>query len=136
MSTRCKSSFDLVILKVTDVVSGMIRGLQFSSFVFQYYGLVLDLLILGLQRASEMAGPPQVGFLLISLPIHAVSPYFPYTLHTKHKLQYHQIVSSEVITLYCHNLPPIVSLYSTSHPLPLPLHICLLYCVQKSILIT
>ena len=39
----------------------MIRGLQFSSFVFQYYGLVLDLLILGLQRASEMAGPPQVS---------------------------------------------------------------------------
>ncbi|WOO77065.1 Pre-mRNA-processing-splicing factor 8 [Vanrija pseudolonga] len=44
---------------------GMIRGLQFSSFVFQYYGLVLDLLILGLQRASEMAGPPGApnGFL-------------------------------------------------------------------------
>lgn len=44
---------------------GLIRGLQFSSFVTQYYGLVLDLLILGLQRASEMAGPPQApnGFL-------------------------------------------------------------------------
>ena len=44
---------------------GFIRGLQFSSFIFQYYGLVLDLLILGLQRASELAGPPQIpnGFL-------------------------------------------------------------------------
>lgn len=39
---------------------GMIRGLQFSSFIFQYYGLVLDILILGLQRASQMAGPPQM----------------------------------------------------------------------------
>ncbi|KAI0795323.1 NUC071 domain-containing protein [Irpex lacteus] len=39
---------------------GLIRGLQFSAFVFQYYGLVLDLLILGLSRASEMAGPPQM----------------------------------------------------------------------------
>lgn len=38
---------------------GMIRGLQFSAFVFQYYGLVLDLLLLGLNRASEIAGPPQ-----------------------------------------------------------------------------
>lgn len=38
---------------------GMIRGLQFSAFVFQYYGLVLDLLLLGLQRASEIAGPPE-----------------------------------------------------------------------------
>ena len=37
---------------------GMIRGLQFSGFVFQYYGLVIDLLLLGLQRASELAGPP------------------------------------------------------------------------------
>lgn len=37
---------------------GMIRGLQFSAFVFQYYGLVLDLLLLGPQRASEIAGPP------------------------------------------------------------------------------
>lgn len=26
----------------------------------QYYGVVLDLLVLGLQRASEMAGPPQL----------------------------------------------------------------------------
>lgn len=39
---------------------GIIRGLQFASFIVQYYGLVLDLLVLGLQRASEMAGPPQV----------------------------------------------------------------------------
>lgn len=37
---------------------GMIRGLQFSGFVFQYYGLVLDLLLLGLNRATEIAGPP------------------------------------------------------------------------------
>ena len=26
----------------------------------QYYGLVLDLLILGLSRSAEMAGPPQM----------------------------------------------------------------------------
>lgn len=37
---------------------GLIRGLQFSSFVFQYYGLVLDLLVLGLTRATDLAGPP------------------------------------------------------------------------------
>ncbi len=39
---------------------GIIRGLQFASFIVQFYGLVLDLLVLGLQRASEMAGPPQM----------------------------------------------------------------------------
>eukprot|EP00041_Stephanoeca_diplocostata_P037416 m.1416831 g.1416831 ORF g.1416831 m.1416831 type:complete len:2325 (-) comp25031_c0_seq1:164-7138(-) len=39
---------------------GIIRGLQFASFIVQFYGLVLDLLLLGLKRASEMAGPPQM----------------------------------------------------------------------------
>eukprot|EP00919_Chromeraceae_sp_WS-2016_P038122 GHVR01091062.1.p1 GENE.GHVR01091062.1~~GHVR01091062.1.p1 ORF type:complete len:2068 (+),score=339.45 GHVR01091062.1:814-7017(+) len=39
---------------------GLIRGLQFSSFVFQFYCLVLDLLVLGLTRASELAGPPNI----------------------------------------------------------------------------
>lgn len=38
---------------------GIIRGLQFASFVVQFYGLVLDLLVLGLNRASAIAGPPQ-----------------------------------------------------------------------------
>jgi len=38
---------------------GMIRGLQFSGFVFQYYGLMIDLLLLGMNRAMEIAGPPQ-----------------------------------------------------------------------------
>lgn len=36
---------------------GFIRGLQFASFIFQYYGMILDLLVLGLQRGSELAGP-------------------------------------------------------------------------------
>lgn len=36
---------------------GLIRGLQFSSFVTQYYGLIVDLLLLGLTRSSEIAGP-------------------------------------------------------------------------------
>merc|ERR1719353_1508522 len=39
---------------------GVIRGLQFSSFLTQYYGLVLDLLTLGLTRASELAGAPNL----------------------------------------------------------------------------
>eukprot|EP00397_Hematodinium_sp_SG-2012_P000264 GEMP01000264.1.p1 GENE.GEMP01000264.1~~GEMP01000264.1.p1 ORF type:complete len:2430 (+),score=545.91 GEMP01000264.1:161-7450(+) len=37
---------------------GLIKGIQFASFVYQYYCLVLDLLVLGLTRASDLAGPP------------------------------------------------------------------------------
>lgn len=61
-----KNNMTLTFKDMTHINAyGLIRGLQFSSFVVQYYGLVLDLLILGLQRASEMAGPPQApnGFL-------------------------------------------------------------------------
>ena len=39
---------------------GLIRGLQFASFLTQYYGLVLDLLLLGLNRATDIAGPPNI----------------------------------------------------------------------------
>ncbi|CAG9461905.1 unnamed protein product [Pedinophyceae sp. YPF-701] len=38
---------------------GLVRGLQFASFITQYYGLMIDLLLLGLTRASEIAGPPK-----------------------------------------------------------------------------
>jgi pre-mRNA-processing factor 8 len=38
---------------------GILNGLQFTSFIFQYYGLILDLLTLGLSRATDLAGHPQ-----------------------------------------------------------------------------
>lgn len=53
---------------------GLIRGLQFASFIVQFYGLVLDLLMLGLTRASEIAGPPQVPSLPVIIPLHATVP--------------------------------------------------------------
>ena len=59
---------------------GIIRGLQFASFIVQYYGLVLDLLVLGLQRASEMAGPPQMpnDFLTFQVSnLHQRETLFP-----------------------------------------------------------
>lgn len=37
---------------------GLIRGVEFASFMYQYYGLVIDLLILGIDRATDLAGPP------------------------------------------------------------------------------
>lgn len=36
---------------------GIIRGIQFVPFIMAYYGLIIDLMILGLPRASEIAGP-------------------------------------------------------------------------------
>ena len=45
------NSYDIIIT----------HGLQFASFIFHYFALVLDLLVIGLTRASEVAGPPEIG---------------------------------------------------------------------------
>eukprot|EP00916_Digyalum_oweni_P016330 GHVL01026800.1.p1 GENE.GHVL01026800.1~~GHVL01026800.1.p1 ORF type:complete len:770 (+),score=80.97 GHVL01026800.1:1583-3892(+) len=63
---------------------GLIRGLQFGSFVFQYYALVLDLLVLGLTRASEMAGPPQLPNDFLSFPDIQVECRHPIRLYCRH----------------------------------------------------
>ena len=63
---------------------GMIRGLQFSGFVFQYYGLVIDLLLLGLQRASEIAGPPQSVNDFLQFRDRATETRHPIRLYTRY----------------------------------------------------
>jgi pre-mRNA-processing factor 8 len=63
---------------------GMIRGLQFSGFVFQYYGLVIDLLLLGLQRASEIAGPPQSPNDFLQFKDRETETRHPIRLYTRY----------------------------------------------------
>ena len=48
------------LTQFTNMVHTSAESNLWSAFVFQYYGLVFDSLILGLQHASKMAGPPQV----------------------------------------------------------------------------
>ena len=63
---------------------GLVRGLQFSGFVFQYYGLMVDLLLLGLQRASEMAGPPQSPNDFLQFRDRATETKHPIRLYTRY----------------------------------------------------
>jgi pre-mRNA-processing factor 8 len=63
---------------------GLIRGLCFAGFAFQYYGLVLDLLLLGLTRASELAGPPSRPNDYLSFPDAAVETRHPIRLYTRY----------------------------------------------------
>jgi hypothetical protein len=48
---------------------GLIHGLQCSTFIFQYMGLMVDLLFLGLERASDLAGSPQLQNRFLSFPM-------------------------------------------------------------------
>ncbi|WKY00888.1 hypothetical protein Q1695_015138 [Nippostrongylus brasiliensis] len=63
---------------------GIIRGLQFASFIVQYYGLVLDLLILGLRRASEIAGPPQCPNEFLTFQDIATETVHPIRLYCRY----------------------------------------------------
>ncbi|TIA88345.1 hypothetical protein E3P99_02619 [Wallemia hederae] len=70
---------------------GLIRGLQFSAFVFQFYGLVLDLLILGLNRASEMAGPPQSPNNFLQYKDTATETAHPVRLYSRYVDKIHML---------------------------------------------
>jgi len=63
---------------------GLIRGLQFASFIWQYYGLVLDLLVLGLTRATELAGPPQAPNDFLTFREVATEKRHPIRLYTRY----------------------------------------------------
>lgn len=63
---------------------GVVRGLQFASFIFQYYGLVLDLLLLGLTRATEIAGPPQMPNQYLCYKDSATEARHPIRLYTRY----------------------------------------------------
>ena len=56
---------------------GVLHGLQFTSFLIQFHGLVLDLLLLGLPRATELAGPPQQPNDFLSFASGAIETRHP-----------------------------------------------------------
>lgn len=63
---------------------GMIRGLQISALVFHYYGLVLDIHILGLQRVGEMAWPPQMPNDFLQFLDSATKTWHPIYLYLRY----------------------------------------------------
>ncbi|XP_038114619.1 pre-mRNA-processing-splicing factor 8 [Culex quinquefasciatus] len=92
---------------------GIIRGLQFASFIAQYYGLVLDLLVLGLQRASEMAGPPQMPNDFLTFQDVATETTHPIRLYCRYVDRIHiyfRFTAEEARDL--------IQRYLTEHPDP------------------
>ncbi|SAM00116.1 hypothetical protein [Absidia glauca] len=92
---------------------GLIRGLQFASFIFQYYGLVLDLLVLGLHRASEMAGPPQLPNDFLQYRDNATESRHPIRLYSRYVDRLHiffRFTADEARDL--------IQRYLTEHPDP------------------
>lgn len=92
---------------------GLIRGLQFASFVVQYYGLVLDLLLLGLTRASEIPGPPQMPNEFIT--------YWDTKVETRHPIRLYSryIDKVHILFRFTHEeARDLIQRYLTEHPDP------------------
>ncbi|GAB2224832.1 hypothetical protein Droror1_Dr00005609 [Drosera rotundifolia] len=92
---------------------GLIRGLQFASFVVQYYGLMLDLLLLGLTRASEIAGPPQMP--------NEFMTYWDTKVETRHPIRLYSryIDKVHILFRFTHEeARDLIQRYLTEHPDP------------------
>ncbi|GIQ91531.1 pre-mRNA-processing-splicing factor 8, partial [Kipferlia bialata] len=62
ITAKCSVQLQFKDMSHTNRV-GILRGLQFAPFVAQFYGLVIDLLILNLKRASDIAGDPRYTYI-------------------------------------------------------------------------
>ncbi|KAK1263499.1 hypothetical protein QJS04_geneDACA009497 [Acorus gramineus] len=92
---------------------GLIRGLQFASFVVQYYGLMLDLLLLGLTRASEIAGPPQKPNEFITYSDTKIETRHPIRLYSRYIDRVH------ILFRFTHEeARDLIQRYLTEHPDP------------------
>lgn len=92
---------------------GLLRGLQFASFVWQYYGLVLDLLLLGLKRASELAGPPATPNRFLTYTDLATETKHPVRLYCRYVDRLH------VLLRFTHEeAKELIQRYLTEHPDP------------------
>ncbi|KAJ0950378.1 putative ribonuclease H-like superfamily, RNA recognition motif, spliceosomal PrP8 [Helianthus annuus] len=111
------SSKNNVVLSYKDMShtnsNGLIRGLQFASFVAQYYGLVLDLLFLGLTRASEIAGPPQTPNEFFTFRDTKVETRHPIRLYSRY------IDKMHILFCFTHEeARDLIQRYLTEHPDP------------------
>ena len=106
-----------VVLSFKDMMHtntyGLVRGLQYASFTFQYYGLVLDLLLLGLTRASEMAGVPEVPNEYLSFKDTHTEVRHPIRLYTRYIDKIYMLLRFDA-----DESKDIIQRYLTEHPDP------------------
>lgn len=92
---------------------GLIRGLQFSAFVSQYYGLVLDLLVLGLTRATEIAGTPEIPNDFLTFQDQQTETKHPIRLYCRYVDKFYMVFRFEE-----EDAKDLIQRYLTEHPDP------------------
>jgi pre-mRNA-processing factor 8 len=92
---------------------GIVRGLQFASFIVQYYGVILDLLLLGLQRARDIAGPPQLPSEFLTYPDVRTETRHPVRLYCRY------IEKPYLLMRFTHDeAKELIQRFLTEHPDP------------------
>ena len=79
----------------------------------QYYGLMLDLLVLGLTRASELAGPPAVPNDFLSFKDTPAETRHPIRLYCRYVDKLHIL-----LRLSADECKDLIQRYLTEHPDP------------------
>ena len=92
---------------------GIIRGLHFASFIVQYYGLVLDLLVLGLSRAADIAGPYDAPNDFLTYKTTAVEQRHPIRLYFRYVDQLYMLLRFTE-----EEARELIQRYLTEHPDP------------------
>lgn len=92
---------------------GVIRGLQFSSFVVQYHGLLVDLLLLGLRRATEIAGSPTMPNDWLTFESRGVEVAHPVRMYCRYVDKIYMLLRFDA-----DDSKELVQRYLTEHPDP------------------
>ena len=92
---------------------GLIRGIQFASFSYQFYSLVLDLLLLGLTRASEIAGIPEIPNEYLTFKDTQTETRHPIRLYTRYVDKIYMVLKFDA-----EDAKDIIQRYLTEHPDP------------------
>ncbi|ELP90364.1 pre-mRNA-processing-splicing factor, putative [Entamoeba invadens IP1] len=71
---------------------GLLHGLAFSSFVIQYYGLVLDILLLGPKRAMEIAGSASAPNDYLTFKTKSVETNHPIRMYTRYVDKFYMVL--------------------------------------------
>jgi pre-mRNA-processing factor 8 len=88
---------------------GLIRGYQYASFLAQFWGFICDLMLLGPDRASQLAGPPgrpnAIGAFAdpAQATAHPIRAYLRYLDKVYILLRYSRSEADDLITRFFEN---------------------------------
>lgn len=70
---------------------GLLQGTDVSGFLLQFWGLILDLLFIGLERAADILGNPSSPNEIFSFESEETEGQHPLKMYCRHLDKFHAI---------------------------------------------